>query len=308
MCLDRICPVLYGEQLTPACVAQSEGQTPGAAKEIDKGWIVAHDFNLASIEDGFAPQEAGRPREETKLLPMGADHRYVSRPTLFGEGFSADADLPFGLTVDEVREALEEIYGFLHDLNCFLVSKGYDRLEEIILGNSLSGFISELVVKRVGANSKKLARNEKIGGHPDLIPRDKYEENAALHAEDGIEVKTSIQSGGWQGHNPERSWLLVVQYSVDAVTEPIEDRRPSEILKVMCAQLEEDDWSFSGRKGASRRTPTASILKSGTAKLHENAIYTHPNYVRNLKKMQAELEKLHLRADQFEEEGLRAEE
>lgn len=233
-------------------------------------------------------------------------HRYVSRPTLFENGFNDDVNLPFGLKVGEIREALQEIYDFLHDMNSFLVSRDYDRLEEIILGNSLSGFISELVVKRIGANSKSLARNEKIGGHPDLIPRGKYPDDSALHAEDGIEVKTSIQSGGWQGHNPERSWLLIVQYSVDVLTEPERDRRPSEILKVMCAQLEEEDWSFSGRKGASRRTPTASILKSGTTKLHDNAVYTHPSYVRNLKKMQDELDKLHLSADQFESPELSA--
>lgn len=124
-----------------------------------------------------------------------AQHRYVSRPTLYDEGFSGNVRLPFGLKAGEVRRALEEIYDFLHDMNCFLVSRGYDRLEEIILGNSLSGFISELAVKRIGANSKALARNEKIGGHPDLIPRNRYPENAALRAEDGVEVKTSIQSG-----------------------------------------------------------------------------------------------------------------
>lgn len=231
-------------------------------------------------------------------------HRYVSRPTLYDEGFNHDVALPFGLEVAEVKGALEEIYDFLHDMNTFLVSRGYDRLEEIILGNSLSGFISELVVKRIGANSKSLARNEKIGGHPDLIPRGKYEGDSVLRAEDGVEVKTSIQSGAWQGHNPERSWLLVVQYSVDALTEPVTERRPSEILKVMCALLEEEDWSFSGRVGASRRTPTASILKSGTTKLHQNAIYQHPNYVRNLKAMAAELEALHLSPTQFESSDL----
>ncbi len=234
--------------------------------------------------------------------------RHVSRPTLYEEGFNVNVVLPYGLQLSEVRDALDQIYDFLHDMNSFLVSRGYDRLEEIILGNSLSGFISELAVKRIGANSKSLARNEKIGGHPDLIPRDLYPGNAILRADEGIEVKTSIQSSSWQGHNPERSWILVVQYSVDVLTEPVAERRPSEILKVMCALLDEEDWSFSGRVGASRRTPTASILKSGTAKLHDNAIYEHPRYVRNLKKMAAELRILHLDADQFESPGLIADE
>jgi hypothetical protein len=238
---------------------------------------------------------------------MSQRDRYVSRPVLYEEGFNFHADLPFGLKVEEIRDALEEIYNFLHDINSFLVGKGYERLEEIILGNSLSGFISELVVKRIGANSRLLAPNQKIGGHPDLIPRGQYPGDSALRAEDGIEVKTSIQSGGWQGHNPERSWILIVQYSVDVLTEPVWDRRPSEILKVMCALLEESDWNFSGRVGASRRTPTASILKSGTMKLHDNAVYQHPHYVRNVKKMTAQLRALHLQPEQFESPELLAE-
>lgn len=233
--------------------------------------------------------------------------RYVSRSTLYEAGFNDEVDLPYGLKVEEVRAALDEIYDFLHDINGFLVSRGYERLEEIILGNSLSGFISELVVKRLGASSKSLARNEKIGGHPDLIPRGVHPGDSVLRAEEGVEVKTSIQSGGWQGHNPERSWILVVQYAVDVTTEPVEDRRPSEILKVMCALLDEEDWSFSGRVGASRRTPTASILKSGTAKLHGNAIYEHPQYIRNLDKMRAQLDELHLSPEQFEQSELIAE-
>jgi len=226
---------------------------------------------------------------------------YVRHPTLHKAGFQKDATLPYGLTVNEVRRALESVYDFLHDLNAFLVSRDYDRLEEIILGNSLSGFISELVVKRIGASSRTLARNAKIGGHPDLIPAGMYPGDSILRGEEGIEVKTSIQSGGWQGHNPEESWVMVVQYAVDVETEPIENRRPSEILKVMCALLEESDWSFSGRVGASRRTPTASILASGTKKLHENAVYEHPEYIRNLDRMREELNRLHVSAEAFEE-------
>jgi hypothetical protein len=48
---------------------------------------------------------------------------------------------------------------------------------------------------------------------------------------------------------------------------------------VLCAQLEESDWSFSGRKEGSRRTPTAAIKRSGVLKLEANAIYLDPTYV-----------------------------
>jgi hypothetical protein len=233
------------------------------------------------------------------------DSPYLRKPELHEKGFNYAAKLPYGLTVDEVKHALENVYRFLHDLNNFLIGSGYERLEEMILGNSLSGFISEMVVKNLGASSKTLARNTKVGGHPDLIPRGKHPGESILRGEEGIEIKTSIQSGGWQGHNPEKTWVIIVQYSVDVVTEPIEERRPIEILKVMSSLLEEEDWSFSGRKGESRRTPTASIIKSGTDKLHTNFIYQHPQYVRNLEKMAEQLRQLHLAPSQFEEEALK---
>src|SRR5687767_7892202 len=146
---------------------------------------------------------------------------YLRRPKLYERGFNAKAELPYGLTVAEVREALERVYTFLHDLNTFLVSREYGRLEEMILGNSLSGFISEMVVKSLGATSEALARNNKVGGHPDLIPRGKHPGDQVLRGDEGIEIKTSIRSGGWQGHNPEKSWILIVQYSVDVMTEPV---------------------------------------------------------------------------------------
>ncbi|HXA54389.1 MAG TPA: hypothetical protein VNV37_05880 [Solirubrobacteraceae bacterium] len=231
---------------------------------------------------------------------MTGNVSYIRRPALYEQGFRENAELPFGLRIAEVRQALEQVYDFLHDLNVFLVGRGYDRLEETILGNSLSGFISELVVRNLGRASETLARNTKIGGHPDLIPRGEYPCDAVLHAPLGVEVKTSIQSGGWQGHNPERSWIMVVQYSVDVSTKPVEERRPIEVLKVMAAQLVESDWSFSGRAGTSRRTPTASILKTGTAKLHANAVYEHPHYIRSLDLMAERLRRLHHQPSLFE--------
>jgi hypothetical protein len=51
-------------------------------------------------------------------------------------------------------------------------------------------------------------------------------------------------------------------------------RRPTEIAGVYAAQLRKRDWSFSGRKGESRRTITASITKSGMDKLRSNIVYS----------------------------------
>jgi len=51
---------------------------------------------------------------------------------------------------------------------------------------------------------------------------------------------------------------------------------PLTFVEIMCAKLTKRNWSFSGRKGASRRTPTASITSAGVEKLRKNYLYRIP--------------------------------
>jgi hypothetical protein len=227
---------------------------------------------------------------------------YVQRSKLIERGFNPDAKLPRGLTIAGVRTALDGLYDYLHALNAFLVSRGYDRLEETFLGNAFSGFISELMVRNLSGASEILTRNTMVGGHPDLVPRGVYPEDAVLHGEQGVELKATIKSSGWQGHNKESSWIMVVQYAVDIASEPVMDRCPTEILKVMAAKLEKEDWKEHKRREDSRRTATSLILASGTAKLKANAIYTHPQYVSARDRMNDQLRKLHIQAELFDQD------
>ena len=48
---------------------------------------------------------------------------------------------------------------------------------------------------------------------------------------------------------------------------------PLTFIEILCAEVKQSDWSFSGRKGSSRRTPTASITASGVEKLRRNFLY-----------------------------------
>jgi hypothetical protein len=102
-----------------------------------------------------------------------------------------------------------------------------------------------------------------------------YPEDKCLRGDDGIEVKASRRSTGWQGHNKESGWLMMCQYSVDIETEPTEMREPTGVVRVLCARLDESDWSFSGRKEGSRRTATATIAN---AKLIASVVYLDPAY------------------------------
>jgi hypothetical protein len=51
---------------------------------------------------------------------------------------------------------------------------------------------------------------------------------------------------------------------------------PFRFLKVVGAQLTEQDWLFSGRSETSRRTITASVTTSGFQKMEANWIYRSP--------------------------------
>lgn len=51
---------------------------------------------------------------------------------------------------------------------------------------------------------------------------------------------------------------------------------PLTFIEILCAEVKQSDWSFSGRKGSSRRTPTASITASGVEKLRQNFVYRLP--------------------------------
>ena len=127
-----------------------------------------------------------------------------------------------------------DVYETLHGINTILFERSERRLEDTLLGNSVSGVVSELLVKAIADRSPALSRNERVGGHPDLLPLGYYESVEVLHGEHGIELKASIQKGGWQGHNPEHGWVVVFRYVVDAETTPVGNREPTRFVQVDC--------------------------------------------------------------------------
>ena len=211
--------------------------------------------------------------------------RYLELARIDPAGIRRGVSLPYGLEPEEVTAGADLVHQYLYRMNNSAVEHGFPRFEETLLGNTFAGMLSELIVVSVGSASATLTRNMKTGGHPDLILAAAHDGDSVLRAEDGVEIKTSKQSGGWQGHNAEKAWLLGFQYAIDIDTEDVEDRYPTEIVKIMCAKLTERHWSFSGRNEGSRRTPTASILKEGTALLHDSAVYERPGYIRNKGRM-----------------------
>ena len=120
-----------------------------------------------------------------------------------------------------------------------------------------------------------LVKNRHHNGHPDLLPGGIYAGDAVLHGTQGIEVKASRHLSGWQGHNAEAVWLLMFVFESNSQRDKLElgQPKPFRFLSVAGAQLTVDDWGESGRSATSRRTPTASVRKSGRSKMMANWIY-----------------------------------
>lgn len=132
------------------------------------------------------------------------------------------------------------------------------------------------VAARADSAKPGLAVNRYHNGRPDLVPRARYEGDAVQQGAEGIEVKASRRRGGFQGHNPESGWLMVLRFALDDRTEPVYEREPTTVVAVMLAKLEDTDWTFAGRGPGSRRTPTASVNRSGLRKLRAGTIYGLP--------------------------------
>ena len=208
----------------------------------------------------------------------------MERPEFQNDYFNPNANLPYGVTPEEVGEAIREFYDFYGDLNEFLLAEDHGRLETVLrANNALSDFVGNVATEELANVSDALIVNQKPDGFPDLLPLDNDEYAAEdydiHHGEEGIETKCSKSNGGWQAHNNESAWFIVFRYTRGDPEETIEDMEPIRFVQVLAANLDEDDWSHSGRSDESRRTITSSIVGSGMHKLRSNPIYEDPDAI-----------------------------
>ncbi len=198
--------------------------------------------------------------------------------------FNPGSELPYGVSPEDVAVAIEEFYDFYASLNEFLLSEGHGRLETVLrANNALSDFVGNVVTEELADASDALILNQKQDGFPDLLPvaNDEYAERdyEIHHGDEGIETKCSKSNGGWQAHNNESAWFIVFRYVRGSPEASAEEMEPIRFVQVLAGNLDEDDWSHSGRSEDSRRTITSSILASGMHKLRSNPVYENPDYI-----------------------------
>lgn len=192
--------------------------------------------------------------------------------------FNSNAQLPYGLEVHHVRDAMNSYLDFLGFINDQLVTKKIEPLETMLMPANFSSIVGEFMSSSIPKFCPTIVKNAYHNGHPDLIPAGKFPKDMCQHGVDGIEIKGSRYLSGWQGHNAEACFLMVFCFESGRPTDQAKGiaHKDFRFLKVCAAQLEESDWQFAGRSETSRRTITATVKPSGYAKMMSNWVYKAP--------------------------------
>jgi hypothetical protein len=209
------------------------------------------------------------------MLNMSDLEKDACTPTPLAEsGFNRRAVLPYGCAVEHIQLAMQDFLNFIGFINHQLRTQRMTRLESLLMPASFSGIVSEFVASQLPAHCPDLVRNRRHNGRPDLLPKGFYADDAILNGQEGIEIKASRYQRGWQGHNAEAGWLMIFCFESNTSSgRTIQAPMPFRFTFVACAYLTAEDWSFSGRSATSRRTITASVTRTGYAKLLSNWLY-----------------------------------
>jgi hypothetical protein len=190
------------------------------------------------------------------------------------DGFNPKAVIPFGVTTNHIRKAMNDFIEFITLIDTQLHARGMDRFENMLMQANFSSIVGELIASRIPKHCPTIVKNKYHNGHPDLLPAGKYPNNAAQHAgKDGIEIKASRYLKSWQGHNAENVWLMVFVFQSGREGPKVKGTPAFKFLLVVGAMLKKSDWLFAGRSDTSRRTITASVTKIGASKMMANWIY-----------------------------------
>lgn len=188
--------------------------------------------------------------------------------------FNSDLTLPYELRREDFGLAMQDVYDFFYDVNHTLLGKGLGRLEDILEKRkaTLSGLLSDLLTASLARHARALTENRWPNGHPDLILRGRYPNDAVKAGEEGVEVKsTKNSSAAVDMHGARDQCLCVFVYQIDSVTEPKTDRRPLNFTGVYLAQVRKEEFRKNPRGELGTRT--ATLNREGIRKLREQWLY-----------------------------------
>lgn len=196
----------------------------------------------------------------------------TARITLDLSKFNRNVELPYGLRPEDFGLAVQDVYDFFFDVNTSLAAKNLERLDDTLRPAIMSGVLSDMLTASLAKHSRTLTVNGFFNGHPDLLPRGLYPNNAVKAGEQGVEIKTTRKPGGAvDTHGARKQWMCVFVYAVDKDTEPAVQRQPMRFNEIYLAQVGVDDFRKNARGELGTRT--ATLHAQGIAKLRANWVY-----------------------------------
>jgi hypothetical protein len=128
--------------------------------------------------------------------------------------FNESAKLPYELRLKDFEIAMQDVYDFFFDVNKHLGGKGLERLDDMLRPAIMAGLLSDMLTASMGKHSRTLTENRHHNGHPDLIVKGRYADNAVKAGSDGVEIKTTRKSGGAvDTHGARAQWRRVRLHS-----------------------------------------------------------------------------------------------
>jgi hypothetical protein len=185
----------------------------------------------------------------------------VTRNTIDQSAFNQDLTLPYNLRLYDFHLAMQDVYDFFFVVNKLLEDKGLEPLDDMLRPAIMSGLLSDMLTASLAKHSRSLTSNQYFNGHPDLVVKGRYPNNAVKSGTDGVEIKSTRKSGGAVDmHGARPQWLCVFVYEVDISSEPATHRMPMTFVEVYLAQVNLDDFRRNERGVLGTRTATLHAI------------------------------------------------
>ena len=196
----------------------------------------------------------------------------ISSNTVDTSRFNDKARPPYELRLEDFQMAMQDVYDFFFDVNSHLLTKGLQRLDDMLRPAIMSGLLSDMLTASLARHSRVLSENKYFNGHPDLIVQGVYSDNAVKTGTEGVEIKTTRKAGGAvDTHGARNQWMCVFVYTVDTTSEPANNRTPMTFTEVYLGNVTVDDFRNNPRGELGTRT--ATLHRDGVRKLRDSWIY-----------------------------------
>ena len=190
--------------------------------------------------------------------------------------FNLRAALPFELRLDDFEMAMRDVLRLL--LRC-QHTPDHERIaaprRHAKARHHVRRAIDTLTAS-LAKHARVLTLNRVLNGHPDLVVQGVYPDNAVKAGADGVEIKTTRNTGGAavDTHGArDHGRMCVFVYDVDVTSEPARDRRPMAFTEVYLAKVTLDDFRRNPRGEVGTRSRT--LHREGIKKLREHWVYRY---------------------------------